>query len=140
MKSFVIVSMFAERKIDKYLADSAWRPSTILPDFGERDTCFAANREFSFEELIGLFLHGCEDERIGALSMIAEKHPAELYQFILHHKNEIPKRRIRFLLNYAVRKYLPLLLRQEQLMDYVFPEEYKEDIWVKMLMEIRPLL
>lgn len=59
------------------------KQSVILPYYCECYVCFSLNKDFSFEELINLFLQSYDDEMIGAISVIAESYPYELYKHII---------------------------------------------------------
>lgn len=140
MKNFVLVNIRDERKIKKHQKDDSLKPSVILPYFCEGYACFSSNKAYSFDELIHLFLHGNEDEIIGAISIIAERYPHELYKHICHHADCFAPEKLKFLFDYVVPSYLPLLLPKERLPNYVFDEEFTSDIWVNILVAIRSLL
>ena len=133
MKNFKLISIYDEKSLNKYNSDSRWKESDLLPRFSERTVCFSCNREFSFEELIELFLHGNGAEEIGSISIIAEHFPQELYHLICDRKNMFHSKKLRFLLEEVAPSYLPLVLPAERLMDYEFKEEFLNDIWVDIL-------
>ena len=139
MKQFVIVSIFDDKKINKYHEDNMWKKSDLIPFF-DSEICFSRNKEFAFEDLIELFLHGDEDEQIGALSIIAENFSAELLEYLNLKEDTIPVERVKYLMNYVLPDYLPLYLSKEKLITYEFSENYKDDVWVKILYWLRKRL
>lgn len=136
MKHFRLVSVYDEKKQHQYESDPCLKRSDLLPSF-ERTVCFSDNRDFSFEELMTLFLRNKKEDSIGAISVIAEHFPAELYRFICDNAENISPKTWRFLCEEVIPCYLPLVLPKERLMDYAFSEEYASDIWVAILTEVR---
>ena len=140
MKHFVLVNIRDEKKIKKYQKNRSFKQSVILPYYGEGYSCFSSCKNYSFEELIKIFLEGDEDEQIGAVSIIAESHPCELYRLICNQRDGIPLEKLRFIFDFVIPSYLPLILPKERLIDYKFENEYSNDVWVNILLEIRSLL
>jgi len=87
-----------------------------------------------------MFLQDNDNEQIGAISIIAERYPYELYRFIRDNRDCFPLQKLRFILDFVVPSYLPLIIPKEQLLCYEFSKEYSNDIWVNILSEIRTLL
>ena len=112
----------------------------LLPCYRERCVCFCNNEDLSFEELTKTFIQGNDDEQIGAISIIAEDYPFELYRFICNQKDNFSPEKLRFILDFVIPSYLPLILPKEQLINYEFDKEFSNDIWVNILMEIRSIL
>lgn len=110
-----------------------------MPYFREEYICFSCNRDYSFEELINLFLQDNDAEEIGAISVVAESYPYDLYKFISNN-NYLNYRKLKFIFDYVVPGYLPLVLPKERLMDYEFNEEFLDNTWVKILLVIRSYL
>jgi len=137
MTKFKLVSFFDEKKIRKYSSSNSWKQCPLLPWYGERYVCFSRNEENSFEELVKTFLKGNSDERIGAISMIAERYPGELYQLICNQRDFFSLSKLRYIFYDVIPSYLPLYLPKERLMDYEFVGEFSNDIWVKILVELR---
>ena len=133
MKNFIVINLHDERKINKYLIDNSFKQIDILPYFCEGYVCFSLNKEFSFDELIILFLKGTDDEQIGSISVIAEKHPYELYDYICKYSDTIPLNKIKYIYEYVIPDYLPLYLPKDRLKNYEFGEDCSDDIWVKIL-------
>lgn len=140
MAKFKLVNIFDEKKIDKYNSNCFWKQCVLLPYYRERYICFSHNEDFSFEELTKTFLQGNDDEQIGAISIIAERYPCELYRWIYNQRDYFPPKKLRFIFDFVVPSYLPLILPKEQLIDYEFNKEFSNDIWVNILVEIRSLL
>ena len=136
MKDFVLVDIHDKNKLKKCQRDISLKQIVILPYFREEYICFSCNRDYSFEELINLFLQDNDAEEIGAISVIAESYPYDLYKFISNN-NYLNYRKLKFIFDYVVPGYLPLVLPKEQLMDYEFNEEFFDNTWVKILLEIR---
>lgn len=110
MNNFKLISISNSRELNKYINDSCWNCSVLLPYYQERYACFSYNKDYSFEVLIDLFLYGNDSDQIGAISLIAEKFPYELYKFISDDKKYIPLNKLKFLLNIVIPSYLPLIL------------------------------
>lgn len=140
MKNFVLVNIRDEKELKKYQKDRSFKESVILPYYGEGYICFSSRNNYSFEELTKMFLQGNEDEQIGAISIIAERHPCELYRFICNQSSCFSPKKLRFIFDFVVPSYLPLILPKERLIDYEFAQEFSNDIWVNILVEIRSLL
>lgn len=112
--------------------------SPIIPCYADRYLCFSVKKTFSFDELIRLFFDSeIEDDQIGAISLIAENYPDELYEFILHNDEIVPLPKKEFLLQKVVYYNLPLLLPKESFLNYNFEKDYSNDVWVKMLKTLR---
>lgn len=137
MRKFKLVNSRDEKKIAKYNGNGSWKQSILLPYYREGYICFSCNKDYSFEELINMFFHGNDDEQIGALSIIAESYPRDLYKLICNHSGCFPPRKLKFIFDFVVPSYLPLILPKERLMDYKFNEEFLNDIWVNILVAIR---
>ena len=141
MGNFVVINIRDEKEIKKCRENPFFKQSVILPHYVEGYVCYSSScKNYSFEELIKMFFQGNEDEQIGAVSIVAENYPCELYQFICHQKNKIPYEKLRFIFDCVIPGYLPLVLPKEGLMDYKFNSEFSNNTWVKMLEEIRVLL
>ena len=140
MKNFVLVNIRDEKKVKKYQKNCSFKQSIILPYYGEGYTCFSSRKNFSFEELAKMFLQGDEDEQIGAISIIAERHPCELHRIICNQRYNFPLEKLSFIFDFVVPSYLPLILPKERLIDYEFDKEFSNDIWVNILEVIRSLL
>ena len=140
MKNFVLVNIRDEKKLKKYQKDRSLKQSVILPYYCEGYACFSSNKDYSFEELINLFLQGSDDEEIGAISIIAESYPRELYNLICDHSDYFPLKKLKFIFEFVVPSYLPLILPKERLIDYKFNEKYLNDTWVNILVVIRERL
>ena len=140
MKNFVLVNIRDEKQIKKYQKSRSFHQSVILPYYNEGYVCFSSLETYSFEELITLFLNGDTDEEIGAISIIAKHYPGELYQIISEQSNLFSLKEIKFLFNYVVPSYLPIVLPPELLSSYVFEGENAKDVWVNILMQLRSLL
>ena len=140
MKNFVLVNICDEKKLRKHQKDRSLKQSVILPYYGEKYVCFSSCKDYFFEELIKMFLQGNDDEQIGAISIIAEKYPRDLYWLIRNQRNYFSPKKLKFIFDFVLPDYLPLVLPKEQLIDYEFNKEYSNDIWVNILMEIRCLL
>lgn len=128
-----------KNKLKKCQKDISLKQIVILPYFREEYICFSCNRDYSFEELINLFLQDDDAEEIGAISVIAESYPYDLYKFISNN-NYLNYRKLKFIFDYVVPGYLPLVLPRERLMDYEFNEEFLDNTWVKILLVIRSYL
>lgn len=137
MKNFVLVNIRDERQLTKYIKNRFLKQSVILPYYSDAYMCFSSGENYSFKELMKMFLQGDEDEQIGAFSIIAEKYPCELYKLICNQIDFFSPQKLRFILNIVIPSYLPLILPKERLMDYEFAQEFSNDIWVKILLEIR---
>ncbi len=140
MEKFKLVNICDEKAFGKYNSNCYWKKSVLLPCYREGYICFSCNENYSFEELIKIFLHGNDDDQIGAISIISEKYPCELYKFICNQRDYFPPKKLKFLFELVVPSYLPLVLPQERLMNYEFNQELLNDIWVNILVEIRALL
>lgn len=137
MGCFRLISIRHTKEIKKYNNDFNWKRSTLLPYYREGYVCFSRNKDYSYEELKKLFIYGNDDEQIGAISVIAECFPNELYQSMCDDSCYIPVKRINYLLDYVIPNYLPLILPKEQLVDYNFSDAFFDDIWVRILAEIK---
>ncbi len=135
-KQFLLISIRNERKIKKY-NNRNFKKVNILPCYSEEYVCFSLSKEYSFEELITLFLYGNSEEQIGAVSIIAQDYDYELYEFICAHGEIFGVKKLKYLLEYVVPDFLPLSLPKERLAGYRFDEEYSNCVWVKILTEIR---
>lgn len=140
MAKFKLVNICDEKKIDKYSSNCCWNQCVLLPCYQERYICFCNNENFSFEELIKIFIQGNDDEQIGSMSIIAKEYPCELHRLICSQRDYFSPKRLRFIFNFVIPSYLPLVLPKERLIDYEFDNEYSDDIWVNILAEIRTLL
>ena len=140
MKNFVLVNIRDEKNIKKYEKDCYFKQSVILPYYADGYLCFSSCNNYSFEELLKMFLKGDEDERIGAISIIAESYSCELYQLICNEKACLSLENLRFIFDFVIPSYLPLVLPKERLIDYEFDDEFSNNLWVKILLEIRALL
>ena len=140
MKNFVLVNIRDEKKLKKYKRNRSFEQSVILPYYSEGYICFSSRKNYTFEELTKMFLQGDDDEQIGAISIIAESHPCELHQLICNQKDNFSPEKLRFIFDFVVPSYLPLILPKERLIDYEFNKEFSSDIWVGILVEIRSLL
>ena len=132
MNVFRLVELCDERALRKCAGDPALRPSPLLPCYRDTYACFARGRDLPFDELIGRFLGDEEDEAIGAISLIAERYPQELYAFVRDGGEYLPPEKRRFLWERVIPGYLPLILPPERLRDYAFGAEYADDVWVSM--------
>lgn len=139
MGNFVLVNNRDEKKIKKYKKNCYFKQCDILPYYGDAYLCFSSCKEYSFEELIKMFLKGDEDEQIGAISIVAESYSCELYRLICNHRDNFPLEKLRFIFDFVVPSYLPLILPRERLIDYEFDKEFANDTWVNILVEIRSL-
>lgn len=137
MNNFVLIDISDETKLNKYSNDPHWNRSALLPYYQERYVCFSYGENRSFEFLIDLFLHGNDSDQIGAVSLIAERFPEELYVFLRDSENYIPHNKLKFLSDIVVPSYLPLFLPREKLMSYDFQKCFSDDIWVRILSEIK---
>lgn len=137
MADFKMISIRDFKKESKYIHDSSWKRSVLLPCFREDYTCFCRNKDYSFDELNWLFFHGNDSDQIGAISVIAEQFPYELYEFIKDSNHYIPSKHSKFLLQFVIPDYLPLILPKDKLTIYVFSETYSDDIWVNILAAMR---
>lgn len=140
MSKFKLVNICDKKKIGKYSSNGFWKQSVLLPCYREKYICFSCNEDLSFEELIQTFIHGNDEEQIGAMSIIAERYPCELYRLICSQRNYLSQQKLRFIFDVVVPSYLPLILPKERLIDYEFDKELSNDIWVNILVEIRSLL
>ncbi len=140
MRSFVLVNIRDEKKIKKYQKDCFFKQSVILPYYREGYICFSSCKKYSFEELVKMFLQGNESEQIGAISIIAESYPCELYRLICSRRDSFSLEKLRFIYDFVVPSYLPLILPKERLFDYEFDKNFSNDIWVNILIEIRSLM
>lgn len=137
MGNFILVNIRDDKAVRKRQKDYSLIQSVILPYYCEGYVCFSLNKNYSWEELIYLFLNGDEDEEIGSISIIAEKFPCELYKFICNHADCFTNKKLKFVLDYVVPSYLPIILSKEQLLDYKFKNEHLSNIWVKILTVIK---
>ena len=140
MKNFVLVNIRDEKNLNKYKKSLAYKQSVILPYYSEGYTCFSLHKNYSFEQLIKIFLQGTEEEQIGAISIIAERYPYELYQLIYCRKDCFSQKKLKFILDFVIPSYLPLVLPKERLINYEFDKEFSNDVWVNILVKIRSLL
>lgn len=140
MKEFILIHARNEKKLKLYQADPKWRQSPILPSFSEGYICFSANKDFTFEELLNLFLCGNTDEKIGAISLIAEEFPHHLYERIHNHLDLFSPNKLQFLINDVAPQYLPLILPEEKRSTYEFGKEFSDDVWVKIWNELKTYL
>ena len=140
MPKFKLVDLCDEKKIGKYSSSGVWKSCVLLPYYRERYMCFCNSEDLSFEELTQIFIQGNDDNQIGAMSMIAERYPCELYQLICSRRNDFSPQKLRWIFDCVVPDYLPLVLPKERLMDYMFDKEFSNNIWVNILVEIRSLL
>ena len=140
MARFKLVDLCDEKKIGKYSGGGVWKACALLPCYRERYMCFCSCENLSFEELTEIFIQGRDDDQIGAMSLIAERYPCELYQWICSRRNDFSPQKLRWIFDHVVPDYLPLALPKEQLMEYTFDKEFSNDIWVNIFTEIRSLL
>ena len=140
IKNFVLVNIRDEKEIKKYQKDQSFEQSVILPYYSEGYICFSSRQNYSFEELTEMFFQGDEDEQIGAISIISERYSCELYRLICNQSDCFSPKKLRFIFDFVVPSYLPLILPKERLMDYEFAQEFLSDIWVNILVKIRSLL
>lgn len=140
MKEFILIIAHDEKKLKLYQANSDWRQSAILPSFSEGYVCFSAKKDFTFEELLDLFLRGNTNEEIGAISLIAEEFPRHLYERIHDHIDLFSPKKLHFLINDVIPQYLPLILPEKEWSVYEFGKEFSDDVWVKIWNEIRGYL
>lgn len=140
MRCFKLVNIRDEKKIKKYQKNHSFKQSDILPYYGEGYICFSSCENYSFEALIKMFLQGNEDEQIGAISIIAESYPCELYKSICNYSDYYTHKKLKFIFDFVVPSYLPLILPKERLMNYEFDDEFSNDIWVNILVAIRSRL
>lgn len=140
MKSFALVNVRDEKKVKEYKKSPSFKQSEILPCYSEGYICFSSRKDYSFEELMKMFLQGDEDERIGAISIIAERFPHDLYDFIRDNNHYIPSQQVKFLVESVASSYLPLVLSANELTTYIFDEDYSDDIWVKILTALQSRL
>lgn len=137
MKDFLLVNIRDEKQLKKFQRNSALKQSVLLPCFCEGYVCFSFDKEYSFEELLTLFLHGDMEEAIGAVSIIAESFPQDLYILMRNHADYFTPEKLKFLLDFVVPSYLPLMLPKERIMEYDFQEKFSDDIWVNILQVIK---
>lgn len=140
MGSFKLVRICDEKGMDQYTGNGSWKPCVLLPCYRERYACFCQSGDLSFEELIKMFFHGNDDDQIGAMSLIAENYPDELYQMICIEQSAFSHKSLKFIFEFVLPDYLPLFLPKEQLTDFEFDKEFSNDIWVRILKKIRSLL
>ena len=140
MAKFKLVNACDEKKIDKYSNSCFWKQCVLLPCYRERYVCFCNNEDLSFEELTKTFIQGNDDEQIGAMSIIAERYSCELHRLICSRRDYFSPQKLRFIFDFVVPSYLPLILPKERLIDYEFDKKFSNDVWVNILAEIRPLL
>lgn len=140
MAKFKLVNICDEKKIRKYSSNGFWKQCVLLPCYQERYICFSSNEDLSFEELTLTFIHGNNDEQIGAMSIIAERYPCELHRLICSQKDCFSPKKLRFIFDFVVPSYLPLILPKERLIDYEFDKDFSDDTWVNILVELRSLL
>lgn len=140
MKNFVLINIRDEKQLRKYQKDRYLRQSVLLPYYEEGYICFSSRENYSFEELTEMFLVGDEAEQIGSVSIIAEYYPDELYRFICDQRQNLPSKKVKFILDFVIPSYLPIALPKERLMDYELHQDMSDDIWVKILLVIRTLL
>lgn len=93
MKRFILINVRDIKKIIKYNNDCLWKRSNILPYYKDEYMCFSRNENYSFDELINLFLGSTDEEEIGSISVIAENFPYELYMFVYENRNHVPKKK-----------------------------------------------
>ncbi len=137
MNYFELIGTGDGTKLNKYSNDPHWNRSALLPSYQERYVCFSYGGNRSFEFLIDLFLHGNDSNQIGAVSFIAERFPDRLYDFLRDSRNNIPRNKLKFLSDAVIPSYLPLFLPREKLMSYDFQESFSDDIWSRILSEIK---
>lgn len=134
------MNIYDEKKIKRYICNNSWKQCELLPYYRERYVCFCQVGDLSFEELIKIFFRGNANDQIGAMSIIAEKYPDKLYQLICKGHDTFSHKALRFILDFVLPDYLPLFLPKDRLMNYEFGREFSNDIWVRILMEVRSLL
>lgn len=140
MHNFDIINIRDTKQLLKYTNDPSWRKISLIPLYSEGYCCFASNREFNFDELIDLFLHGSESDRIGSISLISEHFSSEFRNFVCDNNNYIPRNKVEYLINNVVPSFLPLLLPKDKIIDYVFDETYSDDHWVQTLQGLKKRL
>lgn len=140
MKQFEMVNICNTYKVYKYERSNEWIKSEIIPYYRERYACYALRKEYDFNELITLYLERNGAVQVGAISVIAEKFALELYGFICKKGKDIPRRKIKFLYEYVVPDYLPIILPRCILLQYDFTQTYPNDIWVKIYEKIKTYL
>ena len=64
----------------------------------------------------------------------------ELYKFLGDRNHQMPSKKLKFLLDYVIPSYLPLILPNEKLENYNFNKNFSNDIWVNILTVIRSRL
>ena len=137
MNDFVLISISDRTKLNKFSNDPHWNESPLLPCYTDKYVCFSHGESYSFEVLINLFLHGNDSDQIGAVSLIAERFTDGLYDFLCDSENHISHDKLEFLSDTVIPSYLPLFLPKDKIMSYDFQESFSEDIWVRILSEIK---
>ncbi len=137
MKKFVLINICENKKIREYTSDSNWKHIKLLPYYNDTYICFSINKDYSFAELMDMFIFGNTSEQIGSISIIAEKYPMDLYGNLLDNIHLFPRKQIEFLFNRVIGSYLPLIVPQNKLLEYDFGDNYSTDIWVNIFLLIK---
>lgn len=135
MKNFLLLDIRDIKKNIQYMDNPLWKLVKLSPYYSEMCTCYSRNCNYTFSELIHFFLEGSESERIGAISIISECYPDELYKFICD--NVIPKNKMKYLFDVILPYNLPIVVPKDKMMDYNFDKEYLENIWVKIFLAVK---
>ena len=117
-----------------------WIQIPILPYFIDAFWCLEKCKKRSFDDLWRLFLYAKrEDDRIGAISVIAYTHSENLLRQINLEKTNIKKKTAKFLLEYVVNDFLPFKMKKKELLTHIVSHSYSNNTWVKILYELREI-